>query len=240
MSKTAVGKKVGVRNYDKTLLLNVVEAVRPSSAFDWDVVATRYFESSKDEDKRDPDAIKRYFGEKLCNNDKKPTGRSGSSEASDLILRAQRIRREILNRREMKAVGAASDDEQEDEGPADGADDFDITAGVENEEPEEEEEDVEKPPPAKKARKGDTKSKNCKITSTPRGSAAGALNNLATALASGGGGTNSATMMLFMMQQSMQQSNMMMMMMAKGLGVAMPAPMAITPPAVAGTPGSEE
>jgi len=71
------GRKPGQRNIDKDTFLNVVEGVLPTSPLEWGKASTRYHEASGDSEPRDPDSMKRYFNEKLCHGDKKPTGKAG-------------------------------------------------------------------------------------------------------------------------------------------------------------------
>jgi len=152
----------------------------------------------------------------------KITGDAGTGTKGALILRAQGIKRKILAKTAMKAVGGSDDDEDEGETVGFGAgDDFDIGAAAEETNVEEATgEEQEKP--TKKARKEDTKSKNCKAQSTPRASAAGALNNLANALAvkasSSSSSSSSSEKTNQMLAVMIQQNQMFMMLMARQFG----------------------
>jgi len=73
--------------------------------------------------------MKRYFNEKLCHGDKKPTGKAG-----DMKDTAQGIRRKILKELSMQSIGADSDaeDEQDEDFVAEAGtvDDFDVGASM--------------------------------------------------------------------------------------------------------------
>lgn len=225
MSTASVGKKAGVRNYNNTLLLDIIEAILPQSNEDFRPVCQRYA-AAVGEPERDPASVKRHFWDKLCKKGTKPTGQSG--DAKDFILRAQRIHAKILHKGAMQSVGGDEDDYDEEELPnAEEDDDFDLAEEEKVEEKEAEDSDSEDPPqpPKKKVCKEDKKTKNCKISGTPRGSAASALNKLADAVISGGkkkatnneGGGNEMQMMMMQIMMQMQQRSDMMLMRMMGI-----------------------
>lgn len=94
--------------YNSNALIEVVHELLPDGAVGWSSVATHYKEHSGESELRNPDDIKRYWIQTLCNKMNKPTGKSG--DASDRILRCQRIQREILEKNSSFTID--SDDEE--------------------------------------------------------------------------------------------------------------------------------
>jgi hypothetical protein len=72
--KIAGGRGRGVPNYKKDVLMNIIADILPTGALAWQRVAERYRISSSENIDRDPADIKIFFIQKLCNNNKKPTG----------------------------------------------------------------------------------------------------------------------------------------------------------------------
>ena len=89
--KVGTGRGRGFPNYQKDILLNIISDLLPTGALAWQRVAERYRAGSGENSDREPADLKRFFVQKVCNNNKKPTG-----EASGDIKRAQDIRRRIL------------------------------------------------------------------------------------------------------------------------------------------------
>jgi hypothetical protein len=87
--KIAGGRGRGVPNYKKDILMNIIADILPTGALAWQRVAERYRISSSEN--IDREYIKRFFIQKLCNNNKKP-----NREASGEIKRAQDIHRRML------------------------------------------------------------------------------------------------------------------------------------------------
>lgn len=86
------GKPKGSKNYQKEILLEIIEDVLPAGAEDWKLVLERYQDRTKDNAPRDPDDVKRYFFEKLANKCRAPTGQSCPPA---LVSRAQQIYRKV-------------------------------------------------------------------------------------------------------------------------------------------------
>ena len=59
----------------------------------WETVTSEYWKQSCESNKRDPAEIKKYFITKLCNNNKKPTGKSTPDK---FVSEAQKIYSRIL------------------------------------------------------------------------------------------------------------------------------------------------
>jgi len=123
------GRKSGIPNYKKDILLNVIESILPVSSLDWEIVASRYQEISGESVIRDHMEIKRQFNQKLCNRGVKPTGNSGANSS---ILKAQKISYKILKKEESCILNEK-----------DSEDEFEENEEEELEEEELEEEDVE-------------------------------------------------------------------------------------------------
>ena len=114
-------------NYKAKILLDVVDFVLPIGSVQWQEVAQRYKAESGDADLRDWQDLKRYFVEKLCDKNRKPTGESAPKPQ---VARAQAIHEKMLR----KEGAAVYGDEISSE---DGNDDED----------EEDDEDAEESPP---------------------------------------------------------------------------------------------
>ena len=84
----------GVPNYRNDLLIPIIERLLPQGAEGWRQVATAYHVASKETDLRDADALRDNWVRKLCNNFKKPTGRTG--ENRDRIARCIAIERSLM------------------------------------------------------------------------------------------------------------------------------------------------
>ena len=100
------GRKQGVPNYDRTTLLNIIEAVMPIGQIGWQTVAERYQTATDEATRRDPTDVKRQFIGKYCKSNKKPTGSSGPSE---LIREAQAIQARIIRKENAQNYGEDSD-----------------------------------------------------------------------------------------------------------------------------------
>ena len=228
----------GAKSYKNPLLLNLIEAIKPSGQLGWLEVGTRYKAASGEEELRDWQDIRRHFLEKLCDNHRAPTGSSGPA---NLTRRAQEVYAAIENHNSAGAYGGNSSDSE---------DSYD-------EEEEQEEEQEEAPSAAsaassvaapsaptttsvsprgslKRAREyedGHQKSKNSRPNNNPRGSASMAINSLADAM-------GSAAQMQMMMQMNQQNMQMMMAMMQSVLNTRSPPPMPYQFLPGIGTPGT--
>ena len=66
----------GHPNYQNNILIPITERILPDGADGWHLVALAHKEESKEEMLRAEDDIKKNLVKKLCNNFKKPTGRT--------------------------------------------------------------------------------------------------------------------------------------------------------------------
>ena len=71
------GRRAGIPNYNNTILIPIVEEILPNGSEAWRLVAAAYKEKTGEANLRSEDDLKRNWVRKLCNNIKKPTGRSG-------------------------------------------------------------------------------------------------------------------------------------------------------------------
>jgi hypothetical protein len=80
------GRKDGAVNYNRQVLLDVIESILPQGANEWKTVAIRYQDLSKEVNLRAGDQIKKYFNKDLCKDGKKPTGKSGPPKFYDRAM----------------------------------------------------------------------------------------------------------------------------------------------------------
>ncbi len=59
------------------ILINIVDACHPTGIEGWKIVATEYQQASKEPTLHAAQDIRKHWTKKLCNNYKKPTGKSG-------------------------------------------------------------------------------------------------------------------------------------------------------------------
>jgi hypothetical protein len=231
LKKTRSGRKVGAKSYDKAKLLNIIEAVLPSGSFGWSEVCTKYQQASGETIDRDWTAVKRYFIDKLCDNNKKPTGKSSPTPE---VARAQKIYNKILESAGAGNLGQTADDDDDDDvDDEDGEDGNDHNDGYDNDDDDDDNDDlvprtrldkavaefeaeevtaVRRPPKAEKSKS----IKKAKIATNPRAGPARALTKLCESLAANtgnGSGTGTDALLAVMAQSMQQNSNMMMMMM---------------------------
>ena len=108
------GRAAGTRNYRNDLLIPIVEGILPQGAEGWRLVAASYKTASGEPDLRDHEALRENWVKKLCNNFKKPTGRTG--ENGDRIARCIEIERRIQEAANAAILGVSSaESEHEDE-----------------------------------------------------------------------------------------------------------------------------
>ena len=121
------GRAAGIRNYRNDLLIPIVEGILPQGAEGWRLVAASYKTASREPDLRDHDALRENWVKKLCNNFKKPTGRTG--ENGDRIARCIEIERRIQAAANAAILGVSSaESEHEDEDEDD--DDVEVVASL--------------------------------------------------------------------------------------------------------------
>ena len=125
-------------HYKNKILLATVEELMPISSKDWDEVAIAYQQRSNETLLRLTDDIKRQWREKLCNKGLKPTGKSG--DASDLILKAQRVELALFKKTNIGNVG--NDDN---EGGGESSSDDDSEVGGSDEDDDDGEAQIETP-----------------------------------------------------------------------------------------------
>ena len=103
------GRQAGAKNYRNGILIDIIDELRPFGNNMWELVAQRYKELSGEDVLRDVKDLKDHWVKKLCNNFKKPTGRTG--DAGDRINRCIVIERNIQAQNEAGVMGASSGEE---------------------------------------------------------------------------------------------------------------------------------
>ena len=93
--KAGKGRQVGAKRYDKEIVLTVVGELLPTSAVEWKQCSERYQQYSHEPTVRDDVDFKRNWGIKMCDSNKKVTGKSAPSE---MIRRAQQINLKMLKK----------------------------------------------------------------------------------------------------------------------------------------------
>ena len=71
------GHLPGCSNYQNNILIPIMERILPDGEEGWCLVPLMYKEESKEEVLWAEDDLKKNWVKKLCNNFKKPTGRTG-------------------------------------------------------------------------------------------------------------------------------------------------------------------
>lgn len=108
------GVRLGVKNYNSTKLLGVIEKVLPGCEEEWKRVGLLYKIESGEDTIRDWKALKRCFLNKLCDNLKRPTGLSAPNE---LTTKARMLSEKIKRKLSCGILGDEDgdpDDEEED------------------------------------------------------------------------------------------------------------------------------
>ena len=103
-------RRVGIPNYNNRILIPIIEEILPNGSEAWRLVAAAYKEKSREANLRSEDDLKRNWVRKLCNNMKKPTGRSGA-DPNDRTNRCIEVQRKILDKTASGILGASSDDD---------------------------------------------------------------------------------------------------------------------------------
>jgi hypothetical protein len=221
-------------HYKGKVLIEVVESILPISTADWEKVAEEYQTKSGEVLIRDVDDLKRHWTQKLTNNGRKPTGKSGDKSTDNIYL-AQQVEKKIFNKREVGAVGDDQDGVQSE------IEDDEDNEDVDDDEKEDRDEEVFGPGPNASTTKkrvsenpnAGGKTKNSRNSGGSRGGNSRVLQNIGesinqlTNLAAGGSQADMMQMMFAMQQQSnqqmmqMQQQNMMMMAMVFGRDLPM-------------------
>jgi len=106
-AKPASGRRVGAKKYRTKEMLDVIERVLPVGADSWKVAASLYQDASGEPNLRDYADFKKHFIVKLCDGNRKPTGRAAPRPVTE---RAQSIHRLILEKHSAIIEGADEDD----------------------------------------------------------------------------------------------------------------------------------
>jgi hypothetical protein len=114
-----MARQRGSPNYQNKVLIGIVEQMLPNGSYAWTAVAEAYQEASRERTVRSGEDIRRHWLRKLCNNMKKPTGRTGET-AADRIHECIAIERRIMDKTYSGMLGL-SDRDDEDGGSEDGA-----------------------------------------------------------------------------------------------------------------------
>jgi hypothetical protein len=105
------GRIVGAKQYHKPTLYDLVAEFRPVSSVLWDVIANQY--RSRTGEMKVRENVKRYFVQKCCNNNKKPTGQSAPDPFTE---KCQALWRSILASEDASDMGDSGDEEEDEEG----------------------------------------------------------------------------------------------------------------------------
>ena len=100
------GQVPGAKQYHKPTLYDLVAQYRPISSVMWDLVAAQY--RARTGELKVRDNVKRYFVQKCCNNNKKPTGQSAPDPFTE---KCQNLWRSILASEDASDMGDSDSDE---------------------------------------------------------------------------------------------------------------------------------
>jgi len=87
------GRPTGVRNYQNSILIDIVERLLPQGLEGWRQVALEYQQETNEPVLRRGEDVRDNWVKKLCKNMKKPTGKPG--ELCDRHFRCLGIERHI-------------------------------------------------------------------------------------------------------------------------------------------------
>jgi len=104
-----MARKKGAVNYKNDVLIQIVGEILPNGEYGWQAVANAYQVAANEETIRDTTDLKKHWMKNLCNNMKKPTGRTG--EVDDRIHRCISIEKKIMKKTHSGMMGFSSDDE---------------------------------------------------------------------------------------------------------------------------------
>jgi hypothetical protein len=102
------GRIPGAKAYHKPTLYALVSQFRPINRVMWDAVANQYRVATGELKVRDN--VKRYFVQKCCNNNKKPTGQSAPDPFTE---KCQQLWRSILESEDASDMGESDGDVQD-------------------------------------------------------------------------------------------------------------------------------
>jgi hypothetical protein len=76
-SRHDIARRKGAVNYKNDVLIKIVGEILPNGEYGWQAVANAYQVTAKEETVHDTTDLKKHWMRNLCNNMKKPTGRTG-------------------------------------------------------------------------------------------------------------------------------------------------------------------
>ena len=106
-----VGKRQGVVRYNKKILLDEIRKFKPISRLEWESVAINYQKLTGEKVIREVDDIKRQFITKMCDNNKKPTGKAAPKAS---VEAAQKVYRKMLEKSGAGNYGGSDDYDDDD------------------------------------------------------------------------------------------------------------------------------
>jgi hypothetical protein len=101
------GRQTGAKTYNKPTLLKLITKIKPTNSITWGIVAEHYRVQCGELEARSPAVLKKFFVQKMCNNNRKPTGDSGTDS---ITLKSQELYLKLLRSEE-------SDNIEDDEDP---------------------------------------------------------------------------------------------------------------------------
>ncbi len=101
------GGRPGARNYSNDTLINIVDEGHYTSLEGWKALAIEYQQRKQEETLCAAQDIQEHWTKKLCNNYKKPMGKSG--EVTDHVHRCICIDREIGLQQDAGILGVSSE-----------------------------------------------------------------------------------------------------------------------------------
>jgi hypothetical protein len=101
-----MGRRKGAVNYKNEVLIKIVGDVLPNGEYGWQAVAIAYQDATKEETSRDTTDLKKHWIKNLCNNMKKPTGRTGEND--DRVHRCMAIEKKIMKKTHSGILGLSS------------------------------------------------------------------------------------------------------------------------------------
>ena len=102
-----MGRRKGAVNYKNEVLIKIVGELLPNGEYGWQAVAIAYQDATKEETSRDTTDLKKHWIKNLCNNMKKPTGRTGEND--DRVHRCMAIEKKIMKKTHSGILGLSSD-----------------------------------------------------------------------------------------------------------------------------------
>ena len=99
------GRVPGSKQYHKPTLYDLIAQYLPISSVVWDVVANHYRSKTGE-----PKVRERYFVQKCCNNNKKPTGQSAPDPFTE---KCQTLWRSMLANKEASDMDLSDSDEED-------------------------------------------------------------------------------------------------------------------------------